>query len=85
MFYFLKINSSRSFPKIPLWEQMGQILQKRTLALIQVSCHKLFERMKDEKTIFKPLAGIEPHIFGLLVRRVNHYTTRTNHAGNAAS
>ena len=42
-------------------------------------------RMKEEKTIFKPLAGIEPHIFGLLVRRVNHYTTRTNHAGNAAS
>ena len=32
-----------------------------------------------------PLAGIEPHIFCLLVRRVNHYTTRTNHAGNAAS
>ena len=42
-------------------------------------------RMKEEKTIFKPLAGIEPHIFGLLVRRVNHYTTMTNHAGNAAS
>ena len=42
-------------------------------------------RMKEEKTIFKPLAGIEPYIFGLLVRRVNHYTTRTNHAGNAAS
>ena len=41
-------------------------------------------RMKEEKTIFKPLAGIEPHIFGLLVRRVDHYTTRTNHAGNAA-
>ena len=41
--------------------------------------------MKEEKTIFKPLAGIKPHIFGLLVRRVNHYTTRTNHAGNAAS
>ena len=39
-------------------------------------------RMKEEKTIFKPLAGIEPHIFGLLVRRVNHYTTRINHAGN---
>ena len=37
--------------------------------------------MKEEKTIFKPLAGIEPHIFGLLVRRVNHYTTRTNHTG----
>ena len=32
-------------------------------------------RMKEEKTIFKPLAGIEPHIFDLLVRRVNHYTT----------
>ena len=42
-------------------------------------------RMKEEKTIFKPLAGFEPHIFGLLVRRVNPYTTRTNHAGNAAS
>ena len=28
--------------------------------------------MKEEKTIFKLLAGIEPHIFGLLVRRVNH-------------
>ena len=42
-------------------------------------------RMKEEKTIFKPLAGIEPHIFNLLVQRVNHYTTRTNHAGNAAS
>ena len=42
-------------------------------------------RMKEEKTIFKPFTGIEPHIFGLLVRRVNHYTTRTNHAGNAAS
>ena len=41
--------------------------------------------MKEEKTIFKPLVGIEPHIFGLLVRRVNHYTTRTNHTGNAAS
>ena len=39
--------------------------------------------MKEEKIIFKPLAGIEPHIFGLLVRRVNHYTTRTNRAGNA--
>ena len=26
-------------------------------------------RMKEEKTIFKALAGIEPHIFGLLVRR----------------
>ena len=35
--------------------------------------------MKEEKTTFKPLAGIEPHIFSLLVRRVNHYTTRTNH------
>ena len=23
--------------------------------------------MKEVKTIFKPLAGIEPHIFGLLV------------------
>ena len=34
-------------------------------------------KMKEEKTIFKPSAGIEPHIFGLLVRRVNHYTTRT--------
>ena len=44
-----------------------------------------WNEMKEEKTIFKPLAGIEPHIFGLLVRRVNHYTTRTNHAGNAAS
>ena len=33
-------------------------------------------RMKEEKTIFKPLAGIEPLIFGLLVRRVNHYTTK---------
>ena len=41
--------------------------------------------MKEEKTIFKPSAGIEPHIFGLLVWRVNHYTTKTNHAGNAAS
>ena len=29
--------------------------------------------MKEEKTIFKHLAGIEPHISGLLVRRVNHY------------
>ena len=27
-------------------------------------------RMKEEKTIFEPLTGIEPHIFGLLVRRV---------------
>ena len=42
-------------------------------------------RMKEEKTIFKPLAGIEPHIFGFLVRRVNHDTTGTNHTGNAAS
>ena len=42
-------------------------------------------RMKEKKTIFKPLAVIEPHIFGLLDRRVNHYTTRTNRAGNAAS
>ena len=42
-------------------------------------------RMKEEKTTLNSLAGIEPHIFGLLVRRVNHYTTRTNHAGNAAS
>ena len=42
------------------------------------------KRMKEEKTIFKPFAGIKPHIFGLLVQRVNHYTTRTNHAGNAA-
>ena len=41
--------------------------------------------MKEEKTIFKPLAGVEPQNFGLLVRRVNHYTSRTNHAGNAAS
>ena len=41
--------------------------------------------LKEEKRIFKPLAGIEPHMFGLLVRRVNHYTTRTNHAKNAAS
>ena len=41
--------------------------------------------IKEEKTIFKLLAGIEPRIFGLLDRRVNHYTTRTNHAGNAAS
>ena len=41
--------------------------------------------MKEGKTIFKPLAGIEPHIFGLLVWRVNHHTTRTNHTGNAAS
>ena len=41
--------------------------------------------MKEEKIIFKNLAGFEPHIFGILVRRVNHYTTRTNHAGNAAS
>ena len=40
---------------------------------------------EEEKTIFKPLAGIEPHIFGLLVQRVNHYTTRTNYAENAAS
>ena len=30
--------------------------------------------MKEEKIIFKPLAGFEPHIFGILVRRVNHYT-----------
>ena len=44
-----------------------------------------YGKMKEEKTIFKPLAGIEPHIFGLLVRSVNHYTTKTNHAGNAAS
>ena len=36
-------------------------------------------RMKEKKTIFKPLAGIEPHIFAYLVRRINHYTTRTNH------
>ena len=42
-------------------------------------------RMKEKKTIFKPVAGIETHIFGILVRRVNHYTKRTNHAGNAAS
>ena len=34
--------------------------------------------------MIKPLAGIEPHIFGLLVRRVNHYTTKTNHIGNKA-
>ena len=40
---------------------------------------------EEEKTIFKPLAGIEPHIFGLLVQRVNHYTTRTNYAENVAS
>ena len=38
-------------------------------------------RMKEEKTNFKPLAGIEPHIFGLLVRRVNHYTTTTTLQG----
>ena len=42
-------------------------------------------RMKEEKTIFKPLAGIEPHIFDLLIRRVNHYTIKTNHAGKVAS
>ena len=41
--------------------------------------------MKEEKTIFKLLAGIEPHIYVLPVRRVKHYTTRTNHAGNASS
>ena len=33
--------------------------------------------IKEEKTIFKSSAGIEPHIFGLLVRRVNHYTDYT--------
>ena len=27
---------------------------------------------KKRKQFFKPSAGIEPHIFGLLVRRVNH-------------
>ena len=42
-------------------------------------------KMKEEKTFLKPLAGIEPHIFGFLVRHVNHYTTRTNHTGNAMS
>ena len=30
-------------------------------------------RMKKGKINFKPLTGIKPHIFGLLVRCVNHY------------
>ena len=39
--------------------------------------------MKKQKKDFKPLAGIERHSYGLLVRRVNHYTTRINHGGNS--
>ena len=34
--------------------------------------------MKEEKTIFKTLAGIEPHIFGLLVDVFNILSCHNN-------
>ena len=63
----------------PLWQQ-----HKKIPSFVVRADFRLI-RIKEEKTIVKPLAGIEPHIFGLLVRRVKNYTTRTNHAGNTAS
>ena len=82
----MKLNTvfyGKQFPSTVVWRWIhGDI---KNLSAVLIYKLRLYHRMKEEKTIFKPLAGIEPHIFGLLVRRVNHYTTRTNHAGNAAS
>ena len=41
-------------------------------------------QMKEEKTILSPWRELNPTSL-VLVRLVNHYTTRTNHTGNAAS
>ena len=56
---YVKLTSalSKTFPKT--WERAFYFYES---ILNAFGVH--IYRMKEEKTIFKPLAGIEPHIFG---------------------
>ena len=70
----------------PLDEDLKLKMKKKMMKVNNTkNFQSLFKTNERRENNFKPLAEIEPHIFGLLVRRVNHYTTRTNYTKNAAS